>query len=445
MACFPTDFPTKKVSSGLPELTIKFIGRQRYLDEIKDLFLKNQTIALCSYGGVGKTTLALEYCNQLMLDDQDASIRWFNSDTSENINIEYKRFASLLDVNTNNADMDFIIQKTNMKLKEFNKNILFVFDSLTKYKRITNYINCVPFRVKVLITTRAQLEQPDLPKINLLPFDLNEANDYIEKNFRGSLSKGQKEKIMGLVKTSKNEILPIKIEKIISILNYNYLDDIDVSLQSIIDTNLLKKEVEYTLFFNFENNDDLNTKNAFEMLQYLSFLNSNFIPIEIYRAIFKNNLNDSINIYQCTDILRKLSLVSMVTKDNKTGISMHTLIQDEIKKYAANNEKSNKIKNNKEIHKNMIKTLNEMFKYVNEDPKSWVENEQYYIQALSLNNDANFKYIEENTEIIGLMEKIYHYEYYNDINPTNLLERAHQLYEMGRRVYGDVHSFMAKS
>ena len=175
-----------------------------------------------------------------------------------------------------------------------------------------------------MITTRHQLEQIDIPKINLLPFDLNEASDYIEKNLRGSLTKDQKEKIMGLVETSKNEILPIKIEKIISILNYNYLDDIDVSLKNIMDTNLLNKQDKYTLFFNFENNDDLNTRNAFEMLQYLSFLNSNFIPIEIYRAILKNNLNDSIDIYQCTEIIRKLSLVSMVTKDNKTGLSMHT-------------------------------------------------------------------------------------------------------------------------
>ena len=444
MACFPTDFPKKKASKDLPERAIKFIGRQKYLNEIKSLFEDNQILAVCNYGGVGKTTLALEYCNTLIFEDPEANIRWFNSDSSENIKIQYKRLAKLLDINED-KDMDYIVQKTNMKLREFKKNILFVFDSLEKYDYIEKYVSCIPNKVKILITTRDQLEHYDLPKLKLMPFELNEAYDYIDKNLKVKLNKSQKEKIIQLVKTSQNEIqiLPIKIEKIISILNYWYYEDIDKCLQKIINNNYLNFQVEYTLFFNFEIAEEKKTKKAFEMLQYLSLLNPDFIPIEIFNSIIENNLKDWIDIKDCIEILNSLSLVSVVITNDKTGVQIHRLIQNEIKSYAENNKNDKSIKQNKIIHKNMVKCLNKVFEKVDEDPKKWAENEQYYLQALSL-YENNSEFIEDCEETIELVDKLYHYEYYSDNNHTNLLDRAFKLYEMGRRVYGDVHSFIAK-
>ena len=104
------------------------------MNQIKELFQKNQIIIVHGYGGFGKTTLALEYCN---FASKETNIRWFDSYSHQVLETEYRKLSALLDINEVDEDLDFVIENTNIKLKQFHKEILFVFD---------HYLS--PYRVK---------------------------------------------------------------------------------------------------------------------------------------------------------------------------------------------------------------------------------------------------------------------------------------------------------
>jgi cellulose biosynthesis protein BcsQ len=233
MSTFPTYFPVIKCVQQLKEKPIKFILREKYLNNIKDLFETNQILIIHGFGGVGKTTLALEYCNLLATsNDPDPNIRWFNSSSGEILEIEYKKLSRLLDINVIGEDLDFVIERTNMKLKQISKEILFVFDNVESYDDIERYINKkLPKNIKILITTRNQLKNVDFPKIELEPFGIEEAKEYLNKN----LSKKDKtedkiDRIVELAKSTNEYILPIKLEIIISYMNCYYIQDIEKSI-----------------------------------------------------------------------------------------------------------------------------------------------------------------------------------------------------------------------
>lgn len=324
MLIFPTDFPERKCNKNLPEQTIKFIGREYYLNQIQNLFKNNQIIAILGYGGLGKTTLALEYSNRLIVKDPNSHIRWFHADSVDTFEIEYKRLSKLLDINVNDKDIDFIIQKTNMRLKEFTKNILFIFDNLECYSYIKNYIKGLPKHVKILITTRAQPNSIDVPKIELLeiePFNLNEAVYYIKKNLDKNITDDNMNRILELAKSTNKQILPIKLEKIISYMNFYYIKGIEKSLEDIERAKYHHNQVEYTLFL------DLKTENieAFEILQYCSALNPDFISFDLLLELAYDDEENERILQDKISLLNKLSLVSIIKKNDKNGVKIHRL------------------------------------------------------------------------------------------------------------------------
>ena len=116
------------------------------------------------------------YCHRLVSNDADYNIRWFKSNSGEVLEIEYKKLSKLLDINVIGEDLDFVIERTTMKLKQFNKDILFVLDNVESYDDIGKYINIkLPKNVIILITTRDQWKNVAYTKIELEPFRKDEA------------------------------------------------------------------------------------------------------------------------------------------------------------------------------------------------------------------------------------------------------------------------------
>ena len=304
MSTFPTYFPVIKCVQQLKEKPIKFILREKYLNNIKDLFETNQILIIHGFGGVGKTTLALEYCNLLATsNDPDPNIRWFNSSSGEILEIEYKKLSRLLDINVIGEDLDFVIERTNMKLKQISKEILFVFDNVESYDDIERYINKkLPKNIKILITTRNQLKNVDFPKIELEPFGIDEAKEYMNKNLSKKTTEDKIDRIVELAKSTNEYILPIKLEIIISYMNCYYIQDIEKSISEIENGKYLHQKIECTLFSKLIGE----YKEAFELLQFCSLLNPDFISYKLLVEILDNeNMNEKI-LQQKIEQLTKL-------------------------------------------------------------------------------------------------------------------------------------------
>ena len=93
-------------------------------------------------------------------------------------------------------DLDFVVERTNMKLKQLNKDVLFVFDNVESYDDIDKYVNInLPTNIKILITTRDQWKSVAYPKIELEPFSMDEAKEYVSKNLDKKITDDVLEKI----------------------------------------------------------------------------------------------------------------------------------------------------------------------------------------------------------------------------------------------------------
>ena len=152
--------------SDYPEKQKAFVGREEFLNKINHLFSSKQLIAIIAFGGTGKSTLALEFCHRLNESKHNtAVIRWLNAASSDQFEEDFKKLAELLNIDIENAKLDFIIRKVYSKLEELNKNFLFVFDNVEGYDDIKEFIRVLPSNLKILMTTRDNFEKTQIDKI----------------------------------------------------------------------------------------------------------------------------------------------------------------------------------------------------------------------------------------------------------------------------------------
>jgi hypothetical protein len=180
--------------------------------------------------------------------------------------------------------------------------------------------------------------------VDLEPFSLDEAIAYIKLSLKDrDLNEQRVKKIIDMVKSSANEILPIKIERIISYLNVYFTCDFDRSIDRIIIADYHKHRVEDVLFFNLK----IDNPDAFVILQYCSLLNPDFIPISILSSLYDINYEKAkfITLEEIIEKLSKLSILNLINKNKINGVRIHRMVQEELKNYIENN------KNDQDIEK----------------------------------------------------------------------------------------------
>ena len=271
---FPYYLPAK--------LKENFIGRQKELAEIDRHLARDQSLAICSFGGTGKTALALEYAHALK-NEKNVIPRWFNASLRDRLETEYREFADVLDVKTDAKSIKYIIQKVNFKLEKTRALILFVFDNLEDYECIEDLVNGLPHNVKVLMTSRNQYLNYFVKKIKLEPFDTYESKLYIESNLASKhLTEHQKDKLVSLAKSSSGQILPLKLKKLVNYFNEYSL----VTFEKMVEDNSLAENllgIELHFF------DELisASPDAFLVLHFCSFLKPGFVSFKFLFNLFK--------------------------------------------------------------------------------------------------------------------------------------------------------------
>ena len=419
MENFENEYPPKEKA---------FIGREDCLNKIGELFATKQLVAISAFGGTGKSTLALEYCHRLIKKDSNATkIRWFNAASSFQLEYDFKELAELFEINTEKAELVRIIRVIFKKLEELKTDVLLVFDNVESYDDIKKFVEIVPRNVKILITTRDNLVNVKIDKIELEAFTLEEIIEFIQKNIDQDL-KLNEDNISNIIELSKsteenfNHFLPIKIELIVSYFNaYSGNKNVDELLNNIVNAKYLDQKIEARLLANLK----LENGFAFKLLRICALLNPDFIEkkllFNLYESLIYNELEEKekfnkqekFNVF--FSLLNKLSLISNKTQNKINGIKMHRLIQDEVINYAkAEVEFDQNFAKTEIIVNKLLEFMNNKLGFCDKDPKTWTKMQEFYVQSKNLIKIVCSEKIEFNLAKPNLFEtaaKLMHFEY----------------------------------
>ncbi|MEH1999537.1 MAG: tetratricopeptide repeat protein [Nostoc sp.] len=169
----------------------KFVGREEELKNLHQLLQDNKQVAIAAIagmGGVGKTELALQYAIQ-QRETYNGGLCWLLAKTGD-VGIQVVQFArTQLDLKPP-EDFDLLAQVQYCWRRWRDGDVLLVLDDVSNYEEVKPYLQSLPSRFKVLMTTRqklgriAQLSLDVLqPKaaLELLKFLLKETPGRIEK------------------------------------------------------------------------------------------------------------------------------------------------------------------------------------------------------------------------------------------------------------------------
>ena len=236
----------------LPERKSSFVGRNDYINKIDQNFNEQTFLIIKAFGGTVKSSLALEFahrCNNVC--------RWFDSDSLAKLEMDYRGFAEELGVeDTINQNIHQVVYLVNAKLSDFKSSVYFIFDNLEDYGHLKIFTEKLPPNIKVIITTRNELgfgKRENL-NIDLEPFNIDEARDYIKINLGEKVSDEHIEKILDITKSTENQVLPIKIEKVVSYFTYFESRNVETLLQNLIRNDYANNKVEFVLLHDLKIN-----------------------------------------------------------------------------------------------------------------------------------------------------------------------------------------------
>ncbi|MEI1374659.1 tetratricopeptide repeat protein [Nostoc sp. UHCC 0926] len=170
---------------------VEFVGREEELQNLHQLLQDNKQVAIAAIagmGGVGKTELALQYAIQ-QRETYNGGLCWLLAKT-EDVGIQVVQFArTQLDLKPP-EDLDLPAQVQYCWRRWREGEVLLVLDDVTDYEQVKPYLQSLPSRFKVLMTTRqkwgriAQLSldvlQPEAA-LKLLKSLLKETPERIER------------------------------------------------------------------------------------------------------------------------------------------------------------------------------------------------------------------------------------------------------------------------
>jgi tetratricopeptide (TPR) repeat protein len=144
----------------------KFVGREEELQKLHQLLQDNKQVAIAAIagmGGVGKTELALQYAIQ-QRETYNGGLCWLLAKTGD-VGIQVVQFArTQLDLNPP-EDFDLLAKVQYCWRRWRGGEVLLVLDDVSDYEEVKPYLQSLPSRFKVLMTTRQNLGR--IPQLSL--------------------------------------------------------------------------------------------------------------------------------------------------------------------------------------------------------------------------------------------------------------------------------------
>ncbi|MFN6565614.1 tetratricopeptide repeat protein [Dendronalium sp. ChiSLP03b] len=137
---------------------VEFVGREEELQNLHQLLQDNKQVAIAAIagmGGVGKTELALQYALNKR-ETYNGGLCWLLAKTGD-VGIQVVQFArTQLDLNPP-EDFDILAQVQYCWRRWREGDVLLVLDDVGDYEQVKPYLQSLPSRFKVLMTTRQNL------------------------------------------------------------------------------------------------------------------------------------------------------------------------------------------------------------------------------------------------------------------------------------------------
>ncbi len=351
------------LNSFLKEERIKyFIGREEEFSRLEKILQEEQLVLITGIPGVGKSSFVLEYGYKTK--NKGYTVRWFDCISEDKIYREYIKIAQELMINTVGINREVLLNIVNLHIEALNSKIIFIFDNVNRYEDIKEYILKLPQNVQILITSTNIKLIPKLitenQHIKLKTFKVEEAILYLQTTLDKRVSINDIDKLVSTTGT-----IPRKLSQIINYFYNNSLETVD---------SYLKRREMYTsnhpetdiLLNTFIMNKDM--KLHWELLQYICYLDPDFVNIEILEKLLKLERKKLQNIL---NFLMSLSLIDVIYKGNNIGIKIHRETQIEIQRYRE--EWQNASIPEEKLYKCLLKVLDELMPFITFIPdENWV-------------------------------------------------------------------------
>ncbi len=375
------------IPSDIPYDRKQLEGREVIFTQIDNMIKNEQVIVISGFAGVGKSSIALEYGYRA--EKKNIPVRWFKAGTKDKLDISYHKLATDLKIDTTQG-IDYIIRHINHELKTSGEAV-FIFDNVEKQseEEIQGYIRNLPTNIKLIITTRAPRLSNDYETIKVEPLRLEQSVSYLKEMLKINEEEANKlARVVGVIPPRlslameylrSNPILTAE-EFILKIHN-------DKSADAV--TQLILEQV-------------VNQNKSWELLQYIAYLDPDYIPLSIFENLFGDNI---IRLQEVIAPLEELSLIE-VTADRK-GLKIHRVIQEEIRKYRKLNQ--DKSLETSRIMVDVISRIDELLPNVNNNPDSkWKEADKFAIHATKIISHYN-ELSKESAQAASIMSKLGNY------------------------------------
>ena len=294
---------------------------------------------MCSFAGTGKSTIANEFGYRFKAIHRDNYSYWMKSDEN-NLYTEYAKLAEHMNIELDaSQSSENLMRKINTKIHHLDEGIkiLFILDNCDNYEKIESYIKNLQRNTLVLITTRDssfedQLREENSCVIHLEPFEHKECIEFMKKTLGNKVNESDLIELLNLVDfTSNQSIRPYVLNKLAALIK---LKTKLKTFRALLNDYKNQKLNDFKMKIIQEDElfDELVKKepSSWKILKYSSFLNPDFIPIEIFTEMLNVNEDELADVL---DLLRRLSMISKEEEENFVGLKLHRTLQDEIQQY----------------------------------------------------------------------------------------------------------------